>query len=91
MKLTKDGCVIYKPNTTYQDDLLLLRIWRPLVSGLAWKLQTSPPPVIARTVHKVLMRRVLSDIYRITQEKFQYNGVKHFDEGLGPVIAAATD
>ena len=30
---------------------------------------------ITKTVHKVLMRRVLSDIYRITQEKFQYHGV----------------
>ena len=28
---------------------------------------------LLRTVHKVLMRRVLSDRYRITQEKFQYN------------------
>ena len=27
------------------------------------------------TVHKTLMRRVLSDRYRITQEKFQHRGV----------------
>ena len=31
---------------------------------------------ITRTVQKMLMRRVLSDIYRITQDKFQYHGVE---------------
>ena len=33
------------------------------------------PTRITRTVHKVLMREVLSDRYRIIQEKFQYHGV----------------
>ena len=28
-----------------------------------------------RTVQKMLMREVLSDRYRITQDKFQYHGV----------------
>ena len=32
------------------------------------------PKFLTRTVHKVLMRRVLSDKYKITQEKFQYHG-----------------
>ena len=31
-----------------------------------------------RTVHKVLMRRVLSDRCRITQEYFQYQGVEMY-------------
>ena len=31
--------------------------------------------IITKTVHKMLMPRVLSDRYRVTQEKFQYQGV----------------
>ena len=31
---------------------------------------------LTRSVHKILMRMVLSDRYRITQEKSQYHGVE---------------
>ena len=36
---------------------------------------------ITRNVHKMLMRRVLSDRYRITQENFQYHGVEMYKIG----------
>ena len=41
---------------------------------------------ITRTAQKMLMRRVLSDRYRITQDKFQYHGVEFILRGIGIVF-----